>query len=345
MLYIHQSSCISPQPNFPATANDARNTPGNNRLSVIEPAYEEIPRGMLRRMSKPVRMGMGAALPLLKTIDAPDGIIIGTANAGMEDCFYFLRQIIQYNEGLLTPGNFVQSTPNALAAQIGMLKHNTGYNITHVHQGLAFENALTDAAMLIEEYPGNSYLLGAVDDISTYQYNISLSDGAYKDETIEEENIYNANTKGNIPGEGAAMFAVSGKAENAIAVLVANDTIHTEDENLVKKSLEEFLAQYLGDNKVDVLISGENGDNRFAKFYFTCEKIINAEAGITRYKHLTGEYPTASSMAVGIACYLLKHGELPAHMIKKPLPSQVKYILIYNNFNGIQHSFILLSAL
>jgi hypothetical protein len=88
-----------------------------------------------------------------------DGIIIGTANAGMEDCFHFLKQMVDYNEGLLTPGNFVQSTTNALAGQLGMMKHNTGYNITHVHLGLAFENALLDAAMRLEEYPWHNYLL------------------------------------------------------------------------------------------------------------------------------------------------------------------------------------------
>ena len=67
----------------------------------------------------------------------------------MEDCIKFLNQIIDYEEGLLTPGNFVQSTPNAIAAQLGLMTANKGYNITHVHRGLSFENALLDTILML----------------------------------------------------------------------------------------------------------------------------------------------------------------------------------------------------
>ncbi len=61
--------------------------PIENQLKAIEPTYENIPPGMLRRMGKAVRMGVGVALPLVKQTDSIiDGIIIGTANGGMEDC-------------------------------------------------------------------------------------------------------------------------------------------------------------------------------------------------------------------------------------------------------------------
>lgn len=39
-----------------------------------------------------------------------------------------------------------------------------------MHLGLAFENVLTDADMQITDKPSHQYLLGAVDDISTYNY-------------------------------------------------------------------------------------------------------------------------------------------------------------------------------
>ena len=117
MLYIHQHTCISPQQAFNDVNIETLKESAENKLKAIEPVYEGIPPGILRRMGKAVRMGVGAAVPLLKTNTAIDGIIIGTANGGMEDCIKFLNQIIDYDEGLLTPGNFVQSTPNAIAAQ------------------------------------------------------------------------------------------------------------------------------------------------------------------------------------------------------------------------------------
>src|ERR1700744_2725255 len=109
MLYIHQSTCISPQQTFVEIDIDTLHEPADNKLKAIEPAYEGIPPGVLRRMAKAVRMGVGASLPILAAFPLVDGFIIGTANAGMEDCIKFLNQIIQYEEGVLTPGNFVQS--------------------------------------------------------------------------------------------------------------------------------------------------------------------------------------------------------------------------------------------
>src|SRR5947199_9689893 len=122
-------------------------------LYIKEPEYPGIPPGVKRRMGKSVRMAVGAALPVLEKFPKPDGIIIATANGGMEDCIKFLNQIIEFNEGLLTPGSFVQSTSNAAAAQIALLTKNHHYNITHVHRGLAFESALMDIMMSLKEVP------------------------------------------------------------------------------------------------------------------------------------------------------------------------------------------------
>src|SRR6187431_94090 len=207
MLYIHQSSCISPQESFGQQNPDVLHGPVENKLLAIEPKYENIPAGMLRRMGKAVRMGVGSALPLIKEVDGHiNGIIIGTAHGGMEDCIKFLNQIVQYEEDQLTPGNFVQSTPNAIAAQLGLLSQNKGYNITHVHRGLSFENALLDALMLLAENPDHQYLLGAADEISTYNYNIDQLAGWYKREDMQGKKLYEQPTPGSIAGEGVTMF-------------------------------------------------------------------------------------------------------------------------------------------
>jgi hypothetical protein len=182
MLYIHQTSCISPQATYSQPGSGAvggGGVPGidaaalgigvprgpvDNMLKAIEPSYEGIPGSILRRMSKSVKMGVGAALPLLSlTPSNPraelalpgstdsstppskpsllssavptaspstglslQGILIGTGNGGMEDSVKFLKQIIDYEEGLLTPGTFVQNTANAIASQIGLLHQNNG---------------------------------------------------------------------------------------------------------------------------------------------------------------------------------------------------------------------------
>ena len=124
MFYIHQTCCISPQQTYTDPDINMLVESAGNKLTVIEPSCEGIPMKVLRRMNKGVRIGVGAALPLIQGLQELSGIIIGTANGGMEESILFLNQIIEYNEGILMPGNFVQSTANAAASQLSLLSHN-----------------------------------------------------------------------------------------------------------------------------------------------------------------------------------------------------------------------------
>jgi hypothetical protein len=345
MLFIHQSSCISPQQTFAAVDIDSLHGAMNNKLLVIEPSYKGIPTGILRRMGRAIRMGVGAALPLVRNNTlAIDGIVIGTANGGMEDCIKFLNQIIDYDEGMLTPTNFVQSTINAIAAQIGLLSANKAYNTTHVHRGLAFENALLDAAMLLNEKPNANYLVGGVDEISAYNYNIEYLDGWYKKEPLSVKNMYTSGTMGSMAGEGAAMFLVNADKANAVAKVSGIHMLHTTDEQLVADQLKHFLSRHLpSGEKIDVLLTGENGDARLLKYYTQCEALLHLQAAVARFKHMMGEYPSASAAACWLACYILKAQYLPAHMLKyTSSQTACNRILIYNTYKGQQHSFILL---
>src|SRR3979490_1126838 len=123
MFYIRQATCISPQRTFSGTKIDLSQEyeSVDNKMKALEPPYPGIPDNILRRMAKAVRMGVGTALPLIKGVGSqtpdragvptpdgaggplPEGIIIGTANGGMEESVKFLKQIVDYNEEMLTP--------------------------------------------------------------------------------------------------------------------------------------------------------------------------------------------------------------------------------------------------
>ena len=343
-MYIHQSVCISPQHTYPAFNQDSLIGPEAMVLKAIEPAYSAIPLNILRRMGKAVRMGSGAALGLIENSAAPNGIIIGTANGGMEDCIKFLNQIVEYDEGRLTPTNFVQSTPNAIAAQIALLGNNKQYNITHVHRGLAFENALIDAQMQIAEHPHNTYLVGGIDEISTYNYNIELLAGAYKSAFNPTESLYSQISPGSIAGEGVAMFMVNKNAIGAKAKLSAIKTIHTDNPEKVEDAFNTFLQQHsLQIGLGDVLLSGENADSRLTAYYSKIEQSFITHNNILRYKHFTGEFPTASALSLWLGVEFLQSHTIPNHFIKSNVSdSKPERIFIYNTYKGLQHSFMLL---
>lgn len=343
MMYIHDHICISAQDTFENSDLTLSIESANNKLTAREPGYQGIPPGILRRMGKAVRMGVGAALPIVSGQPQIDGIIVGTANGGMEDCIKFLNQIIDYEEGMLTPGNFVQSTPNAIAAQVGLMTKNKSYNITHVHRGLAFENALLDAQMQLNEYPDHQYLTGAVDEISAYNYNIDLLDGWYKREPITATELYASQTTGSIAGEGAAMFLFNNIRKNASGVIKAVHSIHTADKDLVGSHLRAFITRYATQEEINTLITGENGDCRTLLYYQLAESLLGEDVTNIRYKHLCGEFPTSSAIAVWLGCTIT---QWPSHMLKSTGKTDNHgNILIYNNYKGLQHSFILMEKL
>lgn len=337
MLYIHQSSCISHQPTF--TDVDLQNLyPSvNNQLAALEPKYTNIPLGQLRRMGRALRMGVGTGMALLEK-NKVHGIVIGTSNGGIEDSITFLNQIIDYEEGRLTPTHFVQSTFNAIAGLLGMITHNTGYNATHVHRGLAFENVLLDAVMLLRENPTHTYLIGGVDEISVRNYRMESMAGWYKKEPVSNAHLYISETEGALPGEGAAMFLVNNNAQGATAKLVDLKLLHTADENLVAEQFAAFICE----KEIDVFLSGENGDSRFKKYYTRCEQVVNKEAAIVRFKHFTGEFQTVSALGLWFGCWLLQNENLPEHCIKRNSTKSSRHrIALYNNYQGVQHSFML----
>jgi hypothetical protein len=248
---------------------------------------------------------------------------------------------MEYEEGRLTPTNFVQSTPNAIAAQIGLSSANTGYNITHVHRGLAFENALLDAMMMLSENKAARYLVGAVDEVSDYNYNLERLGGWYKQENVTGPDLYDIKSNGSIAGEGSAMFMVSNEKQGSVFEVKAVQTLHTSNMEEVKNQLGIFLSR---NGEPDAFLSGENGDVRQQKFYDQCEALMQHETIKLRYKHFSGEYPTANAVGFWLAGKFLETGNIPAQFFKnEPSTKSVNSILIYNTGKGEQHSFILIT--
>jgi 3-oxoacyl-[acyl-carrier-protein] synthase II len=134
------------------------------------------------------------------------------------------------------------------------------------------------------------------------------------------------------------------------------ETFHSTDAYVVASRLQGFLERHLpADARLELLLSGENGDNRALSFYTACEAVLDPAVPVARYKHLCGEYPTASAFAVWLVLQLEPGQTLPSHMVKRAggirpnqgdpadvILSDSRYFLLYNNHKLSQHSFILL---
>lgn len=310
-------------------------------MHAFEPEYLSfIPAGLLRRMGKAVRMGIGAGIPLIQKHSKTDGIIIGTANGGLEDCVKFLNQIVEYEEGVLTPTNFVQSTPNAVSGQLALMTDNTGYNNTHVNGSLAFENTIMDAALFLEESSEvRSLLIGAVEEISTYNYNIDQLANRYKEEITPNTALIGSNTPGSVCGEGATLFMVSSSPENAVAEIVDTGQIISTSQEEVARAAMRFLERNgISASEVDVVLTGLSGDNRTDHWYHQFTKTVFPARAAQAYKHFCGDYRTSSAFAAYLATKWINGHRLNDLAIEKT----PKCIFIYNHFDAIRHGFILI---
>ena len=347
-MFIKDLACISPQRTYDETffENESEIHEGN-RYTAQEPVYGSlIPAGLLRRMGKAVRMGVGTGLPLIQKNGTLDGIILGTANGGLEDCLKFLNQIVDYEEGTLTPTNFVQSTPNAVAGNLALMSKSTGYNTTHVNKGLAFEAALLDAILLFEDKKANSLLLGSIEEISDYNYNIDKLAGSYKVEETTSKTLLGSNTQGTVCGEAAVMFVVEAERSlNSMAEIIDVEQISYTDKTKFEKKLNIFLERNeVLPSDIDALVLGFSGDNRNDYWYTWLSETWFSESSVYHFKNLTGDFPTASAFGTWMAVHILNGKNMPDDTIHtKKTGKRADKILVYNHHKGVQHGFILLS--
>lgn len=351
-MYIRATGNISPQKTFghpPLLAEPV--VFSGNRLTCTEPDYKDfIDPKLIRRMSRIIRMGVAAATECLReaAITKPDAIVTGTAYGCLDDTGSFITKMVEFNEELLTPTAFIQSTHNTIGAQIGLMLQCNNYNNAFVHRGFSFESALMDAIMLLKENAAQHVLVGAIDEITNISHTILSRMGLYKQGAVSNLDIIEAGNKGTIAGEGAAFFLLAN--EPSASDYAKLDGISTIYKPGSISNMEQYILSFLQDhsvslNDIDLVITGRNGDVDSDKLFDQIESSIFNNNTSADYKHLCGDYPTATGFALWLAASIIKTGAIPAILnVKKPAGNKIKRILIYNHHQGIHHSLLLVSA-
>src|SRR5690606_16047847 len=114
-----------------------------------------------------------------------------------------------------------------------------------------------------------------------------------------------------------------------------------------KEKLPDFFDAFLKKNnlntsEIDVVVLGNNGDMEFDCYF---EKVSNylPDSVQVYYKHLSGEYNTASAFGLWVAANMLKKQQIPEVIrLNSVEKQQYKTILLYNQYRGLDHSLVLL---
>lgn len=347
-VYINSIASISAQKTFENTSflNEIEDHEANV-ITVINPKYKDfIPPAAARRMAKGIKMGVVASKLALKEagLERVDAIITGTGMGCVRDSEKFVSAIIDNDEQYLTPTSFIQSTHNTVGGQIALDLQCKGYNFTYVHASNSFESALLDAKLQLELNEEKNILIGGVDELGDHTTAIHKIVDHIKTEPVKVSQVLKANTKGAVFGEGANFFVLSNeKKTSSYAEVVALKTYNTLPENEVLQEALQFLKENnLSINDIDLLVLGNNGDVDFDTYYHTLSKGFQNVA-IANYKHISGEFNTASSFGFWLASKILKTQTIP-EVVKgnNTTTASIKTILLYNQYRGENHSFTVL---
>lgn len=347
-VYINSAACISAQDTL--NENFFRNLKPENSIQVlkaIEPNYKEfIPPAASRRMSKTVKMSSVASQYALKEagIENPDAIITGTGMGCSQDSEKFLKNVLDNHEEFLTPTYFIQSTHNTVAGQIALGLQCHAYNFTYVNTSSSLEFSFLDGKLQINDGEAENVLVGSTDEQTERVMELYKLNKTIKKEENLPVDFLNSETEGVIWGEGASFFVLGKeKTESSYAQLTDIQITNKLDLEETQQFIEDFLAKNnLTNNDIDAVILGFSGDSESDIYYKNAMGLFENSA-LLYYKHLSGEFNTASSFSTFMACHILKNQEIPeVMMINSVKKDGIKNILLYNHLGGSDHSLVLL---
>ncbi|MFN4246362.1 MAG: beta-ketoacyl synthase chain length factor [Flavipsychrobacter sp.] len=344
-LYITGTGIVSGAGNS-GDDNFLKEAPSYNtdKLLCIEPDYKAyIPPMQLRRMSKAVRIGIGASKMCMAAagIEKPDAISVGTAMGCLADTEVFLGKMIAQGEQMLTPTAFIQSTHNTVSGQIALLAGCYGHNLTYVQRGHSFEHAVINTQLYLADNPQQQMLVGGIDELTDGSIEALKIAGINRKENSTPADVLNGNRYGAIAGEGAAFFIMTDAKPATPAVCIKDVYAFTEKDttHAVRK-----LTDYINNKSlsIDAVILGQSGDEKSNAFYLSLRSGVFANTSQYAFKHLCGEYATSSAFALGILTNAIAKCEaLPSHCALGNEAGKLKNVLIVNHYMHYYSCFVL----
>ncbi|MEI8203757.1 MAG: beta-ketoacyl synthase chain length factor [Bacteroidota bacterium] len=347
--YIRGIGNISPQNtlNPRAFPEDLLRDP-NPLLKCIHPDYKDyIDISSRRRMGNVVKMGIASALICLKDagIENPGAIITCTGLGAVEDTEKFLNSMLDNKELLLNPATFIQTTYNTISSLIAIRLNCKNYNSTYVHRTFSFETGLIDALMLLDEQEAENILLGGVDDITQTHYTLFDKLEYWKKNPVDQSELIDSHSTGTIAGEGSTFINITNKEHpDNYCRIKGVFTLFSSDTNQLIKKFNSFIqTKDISLDDIDLIMLGLNGDSNFDDRYSSFMQSLSKNIPVAYYKHLCGDYYTSMAFATALSALAIYQNDIPEYMMyKSEKPKSIKNILIYNQFRGKEHSFILL---
>src|SRR5207247_1982350 len=114
------------------------------------------------------------------------------------------------------------------------------------------------------------------------------------------------------------------------------------------EKMESEIIRFIGEHNlagtnVDLVLSGKAGDSKLDGEMDSVISAVFPSTPVGVFKHLCGEYFTASSFALWLAYSILKNEEVPPVVLETSFKVSLKTILIYNRYLEDHHSLMLVT--
>jgi hypothetical protein len=191
-------------------------------------------------------------------------------------------------------------------------------------------------------------LVGGCDEMTQNSFTITSRMGFWKRKPIDSLQLINDPHRGSISGEGASFFFLDTRQYPGTYAVVKGVTTFRKPSSLdsLRNKIQEFLAYHkMTMEDIGFCLLGISGDPETDKYYTELIKCFRTPPPFGYFKHLCGEYHTATSYGLSVAAMILKRQTAPeiVKIYHSENPDEIKNLLIYNHFRGLNHSFTLLT--
>jgi 3-oxoacyl-(acyl-carrier-protein) synthase len=338
-VYVWASGQISAQSPLSEAWMDDPLYYGEAYVRSVDPDYRQyFPPNTVRRLGKILKRALLVSRRVMEEtgVAHPDAIVTGTGLGCIENTEIFLNALVREGEEFLKPTHFMQSTHNTISSLVAIDARCHGYNTTYAHKGISFECALSDAFVQLKSGRIRTALVGAHDEM-TPNYFVLLKRIGYLP------------PEGGFGGETSVALLLGGQwRENALCRLRGITFSYRPRKDGLRQSLESLLQEaQCRPEDVDAVMIGVSGQEANDRVYSENCPLLFSDRPLLRYKHLFGESYTAPGLGVYAAAACLRRQYIPAHLFVEPKNGErhgARHILLYNQFENKNHSFILLSA-
>jgi hypothetical protein len=156
--------------------------------------------------------------------------------------------------------------------------------------------------------------------------------------------LYGHTSWGSLAGEGSAAFVIGAeRKQNSYAKILGIELIPSGTAaDASSRAMEMLRANNIP--RADLLIAGYNGDADDDKVYDTVATRLSMHPQLLRYKHMCGEFGTASAFALWMGAVIVRGGEVPEVFgYNQLINDKFRHVLLYNHYRNQHHSLILLA--